>query len=146
MEYLSKFSERLKDLMAEHELSSYSLSEKIGTWSGVVRTWARGVRLPNLENSIKLADYFCCSLDYLTGKEEKYEEVRPRPLPPLYEHIRSVMKREGFTRYKITHDSSVKDSHFTNWAKGEMPSLPTLCILADYMKVSLDYLVGRTDY
>lgn len=146
MVYLSKLSERLKDLMSEYELSSYSLSAKIEVSSGSIRAWARGAGLPSLESIIKLADFFCCSLDYLTGRTEKFEEVKPRSLPPFYERIRSVMENEGFTRYNITHHTSIKDSHFTGWSRHDIPTLDSICILADYMHVSLDYLIGRTDY
>lgn len=146
MEYLSKLSVRLKDLMSEREIKTECLSSEIGIVSSAIRAWLRGDKLPTLKNVISLADYFCCSLDYITGREEKFEEVHAHALPPLYERIRSIMKSEGITRYHITHHSSIKDSHFVNWAKGEIPSLPNLCILADCLHVTLDYLVGRTDY
>lgn len=146
MEYLSKLSERLKDLMLENELNATSLSAKVGLSAGAIRSWVRGDRLPTLESSIKLADYFKCSLDYLLGKEEKFEEVFPRTLPSLYERIREIMRIEGFTRYNIVHHTQIKDSYFTRWSKGDFPTLESFCALADYLKVSLDYLVGRTDY
>lgn len=146
MEYLSKLSERLKDLMSEKEIKTESFASDMGIASSAIRAWLRGDKLPSMKNALFLADYFYCSLDYLTGKEDKFEEVHTRPLPPLYKRIRSIMKNVGVTRYNITHHSSIKDSHFVNWAKGGMPTLPSLCILADYLHVTLDYLVGRTDY
>ena len=146
MDYLSKLPERLNDLMLEQELNAPTLSAKTGLSSSAIRSWVRGARLPTLESVIRLADYFQCSLDYITGKEEKFEIVLARPLPSLYERIRSVMKSKGVSRYSVAHKTSIRDSHITNWSRGEIPTLESICILADYLNVSLDYLVGRTDY
>lgn len=132
--------------MEERGLRSEEFSETIGVAGSAVRAWLRGEKLPNLKNAVLLADYIGCSLDYLVGRSEHYEEVLPRPLPPFYQRLRSIMKEQNVKRYALTCNTTVKDSRITNWAKGESPSLSSLCAIADYLHVSLDYLVGRTDY
>ena len=144
---LSKLSERLKELMFDHgNMKSEALAAEIGVMGTSVRNWINGTYEITLANAIKLADYFQCSLDYLTGLRENYETVFPRDLPPFYLRLREVMRELGITRYKIAHSKNFSDSYFTNWASGEQPKLATVCALADYLNVSLDYLVGRTDY
>lgn len=147
MVILSKLSERLKELMFYHEnIKSEYLARDIGVTGATVRGWMNGTHEISLHHAILLADYFTCSLDYLAGRTEQSEKVLPRPLPPFYDNLRKVLKDTKVTRYRITKDTSIKDSFFTNWAKGEKPKLATVCVLADYLNVTLDYLVGRTDY
>lgn len=147
MEYLSNLPDRLKNLMFDKgEIKPNRLGEELQIAGSSIREWLRGESIPSLANALKIADYFCCSLDFLSGRSEKDEEVKPRELPPFYQRLREVMKREGVTRYRISHNSRIRDPYFTHWAKGEQPNLNSVCILADYLQVSLDYLVGRRDY
>lgn len=146
MEYLSKFPSRLKELMEERELKSEELSQTLGIAGSAIRAWLRGEKLPCLENAVCLADFFVCSLDFLAGRKDGFEEVAARPLPAFYGRLRELMKERGIKRYDLTRDATVNDSRISRWAKGEAPSLPSLCVLADRLNVSLDYLVGRTDY
>ena len=143
---LSNLSERLKELMEERGLRSEKLSKESGIAGSSIRSWLRGASVPTFQSAVKLADYFRCSLDFLVGKTENYEEVAPRAIPPFYPRLRKIMKEVGVTRFQITKETAIKDAFFTNWSHGEMPLLVTLCTLAEYLNVSLDYLTGRTDY
>lgn len=147
MDFLSNFSERLSELMYFHEeMTSEALAKQTKIAGSGIRAWLRGETVPNYDNLIAVADYFCCSLDFLTGRTDLDERVEPRALPPFYPHLREVMKKLGVTRYYVTTHSSIKDPYFTNWSRGQKPLLLTLCTLADVLDVSLDYLVGRSDY
>ncbi len=146
MVYLSKFPSRLSELMEEKEWKSEEVSQKLGIAGSAVRAWLRGEKLPSLKNIVLLADLFGCSLDFLAGRKENFEEVAARPLPAFYGRLRELMKERGVNRYALTRSGAVNDSRITRWAKGESPSLPSLCVLADSLNISLDYLVGRTDY
>lgn len=148
MEYLSKLPERLKFLMLDREdIKSDALGKAIGVCGSTIRCFLRGKNLPSLATAVKLADFFECSLDFLAGKIEIDRKVTPRPLPPFYENLRKVMKERNITRYFLTHKTrEIRDSHFSNWIQGDQPKLITVCILAKHLDVSLDYLVGRTDY
>lgn len=147
MEILSKFPERLKELMIFHDgIKSEALGKEVGISGTCIRSFLRGNAQPSLTTAVKLADFFHCTLDFLAGIKENDREVLPRPLPPFYENLRKVMKEREVSRYKIAHSKDFRDSHFTNWSKGDQPKLSTVCILAKYLHVTLDYLVGRTDY
>ena len=143
---MSKLSERLGELMFYHnEIKSEELARGIGVTGVSVRGWLHGSHEISLEHAVALADYFHCSLEYLSGRSEKYEEVTPRELPPFYERLRAVMKEKGVTRYEFISKTRIKDAFFTNLARGEKPKLSTVCTLADRLQVTLDYLIGRTD-
>ncbi|MDE5943742.1 MAG: helix-turn-helix domain-containing protein, partial [Clostridia bacterium] len=50
------------------------------------------------------------------------------------------------TRYKVSKDLHFDQSYITRWFnKNYLPSLELLDLICDYFKVSVDYLLGRTD-
>ena len=62
------FAERLKELRAEQGVSQVLLAKSLGVSKGIVSLWENGLREPTLPNLGALADYFCVSLDFLTGR------------------------------------------------------------------------------
>ena len=147
MSNLAVFPERLKELMFDNDqMTTRELAEKLGVHSTAVSGWARGASLINLANAVKIADFFECSLDYLAGISEVDRNVPARPLEPFYTRLRAVMKSCNVTRYRIAKETEYKDAYFTKWSRGAVPDLITVIKLAQYLNVSLDYLVGRTDY
>jgi len=146
MRNLSKFAERLSEFMEEREITANQLAKELKISGTSVRKYRRDGSEIALPYAIRIADYFCCNLDYLAGRTEFLETVRPRPLPPFYERLRAVMAELGVSRYRIAKKTSIKDSYFTHWAHGELPRLSSVCAIAKYLDVSLDYLTGRTDY
>lgn len=62
------FTERLKELRAEQGVSQVLLAKSLGVSKGIVSLWENGLREPTLSNLVALADYFCVSLDFLTGR------------------------------------------------------------------------------
>lgn len=146
MEILSKLPERLKELMEERELRSETLAKEACIAGSSIRSWLRGASVPTFDSAVKLADFFGCSLDFLAGRSEDCKEIAPKALPPFYPRLRAIMAEAGVTRFRIAKETQIKDAFFTNWARGEKPLFVTLCVLADYLNLSLDYLVGRTEY
>lgn len=67
-----KFAERLKELRVDANLSQKQLSINLNgriDQSAIAR-WEQGLRTPNLESAMLLAEYFGVSLDYLAGLED----------------------------------------------------------------------------
>lgn len=62
------FAERLKELRAEQGVSQVLLAKSLGVSKGIVSLWENGLREPTLSNLVALADFFCVSLDFLTGR------------------------------------------------------------------------------
>lgn len=136
-------SERLKDLMLDADIKSAKLGEIIGVSGQSVRGWCDGSQNISLCNLKKLADYFECSIDFLIGKSDIFLEYTPKVCPPFFERLRDVMAEKNKSRYRTGKESKIKDSYFTVWKKGADPRVYSLMELADYLQVSVDYLVGR---
>lgn len=64
-----KFSERLKELRNECELSQKALGTHIGVSQKAIDYWENGVNEPKATYIVRLADFFDVSTDYLLGRE-----------------------------------------------------------------------------
>ena len=139
----SKFGDRLSDLMLKENVKATELAAAIGVNTSSVNDWKRGKFQMYLSNLIKVADFFNCSLEYLADRTDTLLDYAPKPCPPFYARFREVMEERGKTRYRMTIDTGIKDSYFTEWSKGSDPHVVSVTEAADYLGVTLDYLVGR---
>ena len=67
------FADIFNDLLAERELNRKQFAEKSGIPYTTVVGWTKLGRLPDFTALVKLADFFGCSVDYLTGRQENAE-------------------------------------------------------------------------
>lgn len=143
MENVCKLSERLSELMVDNGIKSDQLGKKLGVSGQTVRAWCDGVQQISLVNLIKIAEFFNCSIDYLVGRTEKFLDFTPKECPSFYERFREILKEKGISRYRMAKESRIKDSYFTTWQNGSDPHILSLIEVADYLDITIDYLVGR---
>ncbi len=71
-----EISKRIKDLRKEKNITQKDLAKALGQTNTSVSNYEQGVSTPDLDTAIKIARFFCCSLDYLTGlSNERFREV-----------------------------------------------------------------------
>ena len=70
---MADFSERIKQLRAEHGLTQDAVGKIIGVKRYSVYTYEKGLNYPEVRGLIILADYFNVSLDYLVGRTDNPE-------------------------------------------------------------------------
>ena len=145
MKTIIKIKERLNELMTIQGVNNTTLASEIGVSNVTIGRWVNGNTAFSFSNCLKLANYFNCSLDFLVGRSDIVIDFTPKMCPPLYSHIRKIMKDKDKTRNDINRNTSIKSSHFVDWRKGKDPHIISLIELADYLDISLDELVGR-DY
>ena len=109
MENKNVFHERLTELMIEKGVNTVSLAAAIGVSDETVRRWKNGERDILLSQLLKLADYFQCSLDFLTGRSDSVLDYQVSEMPPFYDSLRAVMKEKGVTRYRLVKDLLIND-------------------------------------
>ena len=61
----------------------------------------------------------------------------------IVERIEHLIIAKGMSTNAISKDAGVKSYAMDNMKRGRMPSVETLCGIADYFNVSVDYLLGR---
>lgn len=62
------FNVVFSEILQERNISAYKLSMNTGISQGLISEYKSGKKEPNLQNLIKIADYFDVSLDYLVGR------------------------------------------------------------------------------
>lgn len=67
---MAEFSERIKALRIEKDLTQEAVANIIGLKKYAVYSYEKGRACPDMKGLIALADYFDVSLDYLTGRTD----------------------------------------------------------------------------
>ena len=64
------FKDSLKKLREEKNLSQEVFARAMGIAQSTVGNWESGTRMPNIEMTQKVADFFNVSVDYLIGRKD----------------------------------------------------------------------------
>lgn len=57
-----------------------------------------------------------------------------------------LMAESGITQLKLSKETGISTGNISDWKSGRSsPKADALCKIADYLGVSVDYLLGRTD-
>lgn len=63
------FSEQLCALLNHYGYSCYRFAIDAKIYQSRVYAWKRGERIPTLDNIVKIADFFQCTVDFVLGRE-----------------------------------------------------------------------------
>lgn len=73
---MATFSERIKALREEHDLTQEALGQIIGVKRYSIYSYEKGRACPEMKGLIALAEYFDVSMDYLAGRTDNPEVNR----------------------------------------------------------------------
>ena len=71
------FSDRLKKLRDENNVSQFDLSNYLGISQQALSKWENEKTEPDNESLVKIANYFNVSIDYLLGNSESKQIEKP---------------------------------------------------------------------
>lgn len=141
---ISKFAETLLSLMNERGLNAPALGELLQTDRTNITRYLRGERLPLFNGFIAMLEFFNISADVLVGRQDYSPTTTFLPIQPFGKTLRKVMKETKTTQYKIVKDLHISGGTLYNWLINKsLPTVENLDKLANYMDVSIDYLLGR---
>ncbi|MCH5147038.1 MAG: helix-turn-helix transcriptional regulator [Clostridiales bacterium] len=142
---LSNFSKRLDELIKEHYKTITQFSLEISCSEATVSRYIQGKSYPTVDIAVRMADYFNCSVDFLLGiKDEEFEKFEFKPCPPFGERFVEVCKEKQISRYKLQQLTEIPESVMRYWVRGKTkPSIVNIVKIAEKLKVSVDYLLGR---
>lgn len=63
----------------------------------------------------------------------------------IEQRIVYIAKKLGLSKNKLLMNANMGKNLFYNMKRGTIPSVEKIHIIADYLNVSVDYLLGRTD-
>lgn len=140
------FQKRINELVEETDLKKVDLA-KSGNFDyrSLSNALVYGI-IPTTSTLIKMADYFKVSMDYLLGRTEKNEFTEPSSETFQIRFVR-LCKEKGVTHYKVSKDCFFDKSNISRWlSKGYLPTLEILDMITKYFNVSIDYVLGRSDF
>ncbi len=141
------FNLRLKELLDEQEISARKLCEQIGIDHTSIYMYLQG-GYPNLENAVKIANYFDCTLNFLFCIDElpnQYKFFYEYNAGLFFKRYTDLLRLNKISHYKVGKELKLGNSTFKKWQSGCILKIETLTKLSKYFGYSIDYLVGRSD-
>lgn len=157
-------------LLKLHNTTPYKVSKATGIANSTLSDWKNGVSVPKQDKLLKIADYFNVSLEYLIGKtnnpspintnnnisnsiilskfryvnkgDEEEFMYSPEESADL---IVDLLHNKSTSVDKMLKECGLKPRVISNMKSGSMPSADKLALISDYLGVSTDYLLGKTD-
>lgn len=143
MDILLGFKNTFNELLQDRDIGVIKLSMQLHMLPSIVSKWKNSLVDLKLKSLIKLVDFFDCSLDYICGRSNMVLDYNPKVCPKFGERIVTVLKACNCSSYKLFQNTSIKPAQYHHWRTGTEPLLSSLGIIADYLGITLDYLVGR---
>ncbi len=140
------FQIRITELVEDCEVNKSELPNLIGVdYRSLSNALNYGI-IPTPRILIRIADYFNVSIKYLLGTSDDEYFNKAKVKSDFKTRFDFLCNEMGKTHYKVSKDLHFDQSYITRWFdKNYLPSLELLDLICDYFKVSVDYLLGRTD-
>lgn len=141
---LPEFAEILESLMIEKGLNTSKLSKEVGINITSISRYLHSERTPTVENIVKLADYFCCSVEFLLGRETSQYKRSFYTRPPFAEQLKVLKEKYNCNWQYFYQTERISASRFYEWKNGKRsPSLDCVVTLADRLECTVDFVLGR---
>ena len=141
---LENFPEILKDLIIENLANLTEVSSELECGESTLSRYTSGKALPTLEMTVRLADYFSVTCDYLLGLDENSVASRFKTCPPFSKRFEEVLKQFNVSRYKLTQMTGIAESVMRYWVQGKtVPSIANVVKIAQALGCTVDFLIGR---
>ena len=144
MVILSKFAENLSALMQEKNLNAPALGKILNINRSNITRYLRGERLPSYHLFIRIIEYFNISADVLLGRLDYCNIQEFQPVKPFGDTLRKALDETHTSQYKLQKNLHYSSATTLNWLTNKrIPTIGHLDQLADYMDLTVDYLLGR---
>ena len=144
MVILSKFAENLLALMNEHNLNAPAFAKLFGAHRTSITGYLRGERLPDYPLFVAIVEHFNLSADVLLGRIDYSTEQTFHPVQPFGDMLRKAMDESKISQYRLQKDLHLSSATTYSWLQNKsIPSMEHVIQLADYMEITVDYLLGR---
>lgn len=144
MEVMSKFVERLDELMFDHHITVPELAEALGIYDSTIYNYNRESRHPKIEVLIRMANYFQCSIDFLLGLEAENTAKTFKKCPPFNEQLKFLLEYFHTNKHRVCVEVPITHSVIYAWQSGQsFPALDYVLKLANYFGCSVDFILGR---
>lgn len=138
------FRDRLIELKNGASLSCTDLAKGIHCSNSTISRYINDLRMPKTKIFIKLADFFCCSVDYLYGVADDFEEKEYLPCPLFSEQIPFLLKFLNVSALQFCIETDISSTEFYMWKNNKKtPSIESIYKISKFYDYSMDFILGR---
>ncbi len=140
---MNKFQQTLKELLSSKGINRKQLAERIDISTSALNGYFNENLYPTSDILIKMSDFFEVSINYLLG----FEDVELKNTNRAFiENYNTLLKDKNISIAKSLRDMNMGNKNYSVWKKGKIPKTYNLIAIAEYFDVSVDYLLGRSEY
>ena len=140
------FAEVLNEILIENNMTKRRLAGICHVTTSQMTSFFRGA-MPSIKTATRIADILDISLNFLMGLDENREETKVLnkgyDLSNFLNRYQTALELNKISHWKASRLLSISESNIRGWRKGSIPKIETLMKLAEYLHVSIDYLLGR---
>ena len=141
------FKNRIKDLIDEYGVTILEFSKIAGVNKEVIFRATNYSIIPSVRSLLKMANNLNLSLPYLLGTTTENDLIMSANPSTFHNRLNELSENNGIKFSKIANALGISRNLFYDWIReNTYPSLDYLIDIAEFFKVSIDYLLGRTDF
>ena len=142
-----KFKDRLLKILDDEGCSKSELARRSRISYAVMSHMTVYGIVPTTAILIKLANCLEFPMAYILGESDNKEFYKSEVPTTFHVRLEELRKEKNTTYPKIANILNFPDSYFRIWIyRRSLPFIDYIKPIAEYFKVSIDYLLGRTDY
>ena len=146
MEHSEEFKLRFLELIEDLDCKKSKIPKLLNIDYNVFMKITEFGIVPKPVILMRIADYFDISVEYILGRTENSYFLKAKTVETFLSRYQKLKAEMNLTDYAIAQKLHVTTSYTTNWKnKNYIPSITNLIVLSEIFKVSIDYLLGRTD-
>ena len=141
-----KFKSRIKQIIDDQDFNKKDFPKFVEVSPAVIIRATKYGIIPSLKTLIKIADKVNVSLPYLLGETDNNEFYLSEHPTTFHVRLEQLANENGEKYSAIANKMPFAYNSIYEWIRtGCLPSLEYIKPLAKHFKVSIDYLLGRTD-
>ena len=146
MEHSEEFKQRFLELVEDLDCKKSEIPKLLHIDYNVFMKITEFGIIPKPVILMRIADYFNISVEYLLGRTDTPYFEKAETTKTFLERYQKLKAEKKVTDYFIAQKLHISTSYTTSWKKKNyIPSIVNLILLSEYFKVSIDYLLGRSD-
>lgn len=139
---------RIRDLREDNDLTQNDIANYLKVYRSTYAKWEDGTNKIPLEKLDMLSIKYNVSLDYLIGitSIKRDYNIKPFNQNKFLLRLKNERKKRNLSQLSIANILDITKATYSKYELGIItPHIDKIIILADFYKITLDYLVGKRD-
>ncbi len=139
---------RIRDLREDNDLTQNDIANYLKVYRSTYAKWEDGTNKIPLEKLDMLSIKYNVSIDYLIGitSIKRDYNIKPFNQNKFLLRLKNERKKRNLSQLSIANILDITKATYSKYELGIItPHIDKIIILADFYKITLDYLVGKRD-